>query len=127
MALEDTTLNKFPTIDQRFDLVAIDCIKISDEFYVPIIRYMVRDHVNKKVTAGVTLQTSATCDQLLEVAEFIKHTSRLGLFVVDVCAFGTIYTESMEEIEDVNWNHINSISADETISNDQQTKVNYLH
>jgi len=37
-------------IEDQFDLVAIDAIKFVDdenEFYVPIIRYMERDHIVK--------------------------------------------------------------------------------
>ena len=71
-----------------------------------MIRYMMRDHAAKKVEAGLTLLTGATCDELVEVTDFISTISSIGMFLTQVSAYGTIYTEDMQEIEDVNWNEI---------------------
>lgn len=56
--------SKFPVIESQFDLISIDCIRMSegtDQFYVPIIRYMIRNHEAKKVDGGLTLITGSTC------------------------------------------------------------------
>lgn len=100
---------KFPVIESQFDMVSVDCIKMGqseDYFYVPMIRYMMRNHEAKKVEAGLTLLTGATCEELVEVTDFISTLSSIGMFLTQVSAYGTIYTESMEEIQDVNWNEI---------------------
>jgi hypothetical protein len=122
----------FPVIDDQFDLLVVDCVKIVNEeeyFYVPIIRFMIRDHEQKKVAAGFTLRTGAVCKELTEVATFLTKLSSTGFFISDVCAYGTVYNEDMTEIEDVNWNNIIKLMADDidlynTTTEEKQT---YLH
>jgi len=116
-------------IEDQFDLVAIDALKFIDddnEFYVPIIRYMIRDHVLKKVSAGLTIRTGATCESLEEIAMLLVTLTKMGFFLVDICAFGTIYTEDMTEIEDVNWNNIMQLMSNDSTETVQKP-ITYLH
>lgn len=122
---------QFPVVEDQFDLIAIDCIKLIDEdheFYTPLIRYMVRDHTERKVIAGMTIRTGSTCESLEDVAEFMSHLSNIGVFLSDVSAFGTIYDEDMGEIEDVNWNAVRQLT-DESLDDRHFTNktTNYLH
>lgn len=89
---------------------------------------MIRNHVEKKVEAGITIRTGAVCQELYEVAEFIGKISSSGFFISDVSAYGTVYDEDMNEIEDVNWNGIIKLMADDvdTDSHEKQ-KPTYLH
>ena len=119
---------QFPVIEDQFDLVAIDAIKFVDDenaFYVPIIRYMERDHIVKQVTAGLTIRTGATCESLEEIAMFLTTLTKMGFFLVDVCAYGTIYTEDMVELEDVNWNNVIQLIGED--SQTAQKPTTYLH
>lgn len=123
---------KFPVIEDQFDLIAIDCIKMGQSenyFYVPIIRYMMRNHKAKKVEAGLTLLTRATCVELADVAEFIATISSIGMFPTQVSAYGTIYTEDMQEITDVNWNEIakERYEIEDGPSSPEPTIKQYLH
>ncbi len=121
--------SKFPVIESQFDMVSIDCIRMGqsdDYFFVPIIRYMMRNHDAKKVEAGLTIITAATCEELIDVTEFITTIAQTGFFLNQVSAFGTIYTEDMTEIEDVNWNAISKMNEDKS-DNTEQQKPTYLH
>jgi len=51
----------------------------------------------------------------------------MGFFLVDVCAYGTIYTEDMIEIEDVNWNNVMQLMRDDSDQSNKKTTVTYLH
>lgn len=121
----------FPVIESQFDLIAIDCINIKQEddtFYVPIIRFMMRNHQEKKVEAGFTIRTGAVCHKLSDVANFINSISKSGFFINDICAYGTVYDEDMREIEDVNWNSIMQLMTDDAdFYNHSEQKQTYLH
>lgn len=85
-----------------------------------------RNHLDKKIDAGVTLRTSSICQDLEEVAEFLEHLTKLGFFLNDISAYGTVYNEDMDEIEEVNWNNIMRLKSDDTDQPEQQ-KPTYLH
>jgi hypothetical protein len=89
---------------------------------------MIRNHTEKKVEAGFTIRTGAVCNELYEVAEFIGKLTSTGFFIADVCAYGTVYDEDMNEIEDVNWNGIIKLMTEDidTHNYDEQ-KPTYLH
>lgn len=121
----------FPVIEDQFDLIAVDCIKVSqvdESFFVPIIRYMIRNHEEKKVEAGLTIRTGAVCHELSDVANFIGKLTSTGFFLADVCAYGTIYDEDMNDLEDVNWNDIIKLMTDDLdLYNHEEQKPTYLH
>lgn len=126
-----TLFSGFPVIEEQFDLVAVDALRFQDNnslFYVPIIRYMIRNHVEKKVEAGFTIRTAATCESYEEIASFIATLSKMGFFIVDLCAYGTIYNEDMTEVDEVNWNNVMKLMANDYKQEDTETKTpTYLH
>lgn len=118
--------SNFPTVDDEFDMVAFDCIQLVDGdsiFYTPIVRYIIRDFVNKKVSGGLTIQTAMTTENLEEIAALIWFMVKSGFFLVEVSALGTIYNEDMQEVGDVNWNEIAIMASVPQPSNKKQ----YLH
>ena len=121
----------FPVIEDQFDLVAIDCVKISqqtDQFYVPIIRFMIRNHEEKKVDAGLTIRTGAVCNELVDVALFVNTMGKIGFFISDICAYGTVYDESMNELEDVNWNNVIKFATEDAEQyKHEEQKQTFLH
>ena len=126
---ETRFFEQFPVIEDQFDMISIDCIRMNDsgvDYYTPLIRYMKRDHVEHRVTGGMTLLTGAACESLSEVAEMISTLTKLGFFLLNISAFGTIYTEDMVEIEDVNWNNVIQLSSDDENHNTDKP-VTYLH
>lgn len=122
--------NKFPLVDSEFDLISIDAIKVIDDtmsFYTPIIRYCIRDHEASKIVAGMTVATGFTSNDLSGIAVFVNKIVSSGLFVVDVSALGTIYTEDWAEIEEVNWNHLAKLYSSITDEEVKQEYTGYLH
>ena len=99
--------SSFPTIDEEFDMVCVDVVKIvdgDDAAYYPLLRYAIRDLENKTVDAGVTIRVGYVAKDLPEVSEFIANLVRLGIFLVPVSSLGTVYNQEMDELNDVDWN-----------------------
>ncbi len=97
----------FPTIDEDFDMVCIDAIKIEDsdgERYHPLVRYAIRNVEKKTVVAGATVRVGFVAESLAEMSEFIHAVVQNKFFLVPVSALGTIYNQYMEELGDVDWN-----------------------
>ena len=99
--------SSFPTIDEEFDMVCVDVVKIADgddTSYYPLLRYAIRDLENKSVDAGVTIRVGYVAKDLPEASEFVANLVRLGIFLVPVSSLGTVYDQEMKELHDVDWN-----------------------
>lgn len=99
----------FPVIDTQFDIVSVDAFMYKDEeeeitFYSPVLTYTMFDKKTQKSNAGFMLQTGAVCTTYLELAEFVHKMATAGLFLVDLSAYGTIFSEAGDVVEAVNWN-----------------------
>ena len=115
----------FPTIDEEFDMVCVDAIKIADddgERYFPLIRYAIRNLETKSITAGLTVRVGFVAESLAEMSEFISTIVQNKLFLVPVSSLGTIYNEDMEELADVDWNDHLSLRGEKAV-----TEKRYLH
>lgn len=115
----------FPTIDEEFDMVCIDAIKIVEdegEKYYPLLRYAIRNSETKSLTAGVTIRVGFVAESMAEMSEFVHTIVQNKLFLVPVSSLGTIYNQHMEDLGDVDWNDYMGLRGDQ-----EPPEKRYLH
>jgi hypothetical protein len=105
-----TWAKEFPFISDVFDLVSFDLVQLSDEeddmLYTILVRYVILDEVQEKVTGGVTVQTGMCGSTYLECAELLDRLVNIGFFNQSVSSYGIVYSEDMAKIDELDWNNI---------------------
>lgn len=104
----------FNSITDDFDTVAFDLIRLEEEetIYLGIIRYIVTDKEKQKIVGGITIETGITGADYLTVAESIRFLVDTGMFIQHVSSQGYVYSADGQQIDEVNWNAVLSMSYD---------------
>lgn len=110
-----TWAKEFPYISDVFDIVSFDLIRLSNEkddmLYTVLVRYVILDESQKNVTGGVTVQTGMSGSTYLECAELLDRLVNIGFFNQAVSSYGVVYSEDMEQLDELNWNNILETSS----------------
>lgn len=110
-----TWAKEFPFISDVFDLVSFDLIQLSDEeddmLYTILVRYVILDNEQEKVSGGVTVQTGMCGSTYLECAELLDRLVNIGFFNQAVSSYGIVYSEDMVKIDELDWNNILLVSS----------------
>lgn len=110
-----TWAKEFPYISDVFDIVSFDLIRLSNEkddmLYTVLVRYVILDEAQEKVTGGVTVQTGMSGSTYLECAELLDRLVNIGFFNQAVSSYGVVYSEDMEQLDELNWNNILETSS----------------
>jgi hypothetical protein len=110
-----TWAKEFPYISDIFDMVSFDLIRLSNEkddmLYTVLVRYIILDEAKQKVTGGVTVQTGMSGSTYLECAELLDRLVNIGFFNQAVSSYGEVYSEDMEQLDELNWNNILETSS----------------
>ena len=110
-----TWAKEFPFISDIFDMVSFDLIRLSndkdDMLYTILVRYIILDEAKEKVAGGVTVQTGMSGSTYLECAELLDRLVNIGFFNQAVSSYGEVYSEDMEQLDELNWNNILETSS----------------
>jgi hypothetical protein len=110
-----TWAKEFPYISDIFDMVSFDLIRLSNEkddmLYTVLVRYVILDQAQEKVTGGVTVQTGMSGSTYVECAELLDRLVNIGFFNQAVSSYGVVYSEDMEQLDELNWNNILETSS----------------
>lgn len=110
-----TWAKEFPYISDVFDIVSFDLIRLSNEkddmLYTVLVRYVILDEAQEKVTGGVTVQTGMSGSTYVECAELLDRLVNIGFFNQAVSSYGVVYSEDMEQLDELNWNNILETSS----------------
>ena len=110
-----TWAKEYPFISDIFDMVSFDLIQLSDEeddkLYTILVRYVILDQAQEKVTGGVTVQTGMSGSTYLECAELLDRLVNIGFFNQAVSSYGVVYSEDMEKLDELDWNNILLVSS----------------
>lgn len=110
-----TWAKEFPYISDVFDIVSFDLIRLSNEkddmLYTIVVRYVILDEAQEKVTGGVTIQTGMSGSTYLECADLLDRLVNIGFFNQAVSSYGVVYSEDMEQLDELNWNNILETSS----------------
>lgn len=110
-----TWAKEFPFISDVFDMVSFDLIRLSNEkddmLYTILVRYVILDEAQEKVTGGVTVQTGMSGSTYLECAELLDRLVNTGFFNQAVSSYGVVYSEDMEQLDELDWNNILLVSS----------------
>lgn len=110
-----TWAKEFPFISDVFDMVSFDLVQLSDEeddmLYTILVRYIILDNDQEKVSGGVTVQTGMCGSTYLECADLLDRLVNIGFFNQAVSSYGIVYSEDMVKIGELDWNNILSTSS----------------
>ena len=110
-----TWAKEYPFISDVFDMVSFDLIRLSndedDTLYTILVRYVILDQAQEKVTGGVTVQTGMSGSTFLECAELLDRLVNIGFFNQAVSSYGVVYSEDMEKLDELDWNNILLVSS----------------
>jgi hypothetical protein len=110
-----TWAKEYPFISDVFDMVSFDLIRLSndedDMLYTILVRYVILDQAQEKVTGGVTVQTGMSGSTFLECAELLDRLVNIGFFNQAVSSYGVVYSEDMEKLDELDWNNILLVSS----------------
>jgi len=110
-----TWAKEFPYISDVFDIVSFDLIRLSNEkddmLYTIVVRYVILDEAQEKVTGGVTIQTGMSGSTYVECAELLDRLVNIGFFNQAVSSYGVVYSQDMEQLDELNWNNILETSS----------------
>jgi len=110
-----TWAKEFPFISDIFDMVSFDLIRLSNEkddmLYTILVRYIILDEAKEKVAGGVTVQTGMSGSTYLECAELLDRLVNIGFFNQAVSSYGEVYSEDMEQLDEIDWNTILETSS----------------
>jgi hypothetical protein len=110
-----TWAKEYPFISDVFDMVSFDLIQLSDEeddkLYTILVRYVILDQAQEQVTGGVTVQTGMSGSTYLECAELLDRLVNIGFFNQAVSSYGVVYSEDMEQLDELDWNNILLVSS----------------
>lgn len=103
-----TWAKEFPFISDVFDMVSFDLIRLSndedDMLYTILVRYVILDGTD--ITGGVTVQTGMSGSTYEECAEMLDLLVNIGFFNQAVSSYGIVYSEDMEQLDEIDWNGI---------------------
>lgn len=110
-----TWAKEFPFISDVFDMVSFDLIQLNDEeddlLYTILVRYVILDNDQQKVSGGVTVQTGMCGSTYLECAELLDRLVNIGFFNQAVSSYGIVYSEDMVKVDELDWNNILEVSS----------------
>lgn len=92
-----------PIIQNQFEYVEVSVIRKDTSFRV-VYTYVKPDHSDKSIRASCLIHTGIVGNSIEECAIIVNKVMALGLLGIPVIAKGSVYTEDMKIIDEVDWN-----------------------
>lgn len=102
-------------IRSQFDYVEVSLIKRLN-LYTVAYSYVKANHIEQKISSMCMIVTGMTGFSYYECAKHVNTLLQMNFFTAPVIAYGMVYDEKMNAIQEIYWNGIHQEENTETSS-----------